>query len=115
MITLMAEQVSVVWSPWKKDIRKLESIHRITTKMVPEIQNMSYEDRLKEMELLALEQRRKRNIITLHKFVNKINKVDTDNLLLTARLRRGHGKKFKKGICLRNLKRHSFPRINVGM
>ena len=51
----------VVWSPnAKKDIRKLERIQRVATKMVHKLRELTYEDRLKEMGLLALQDRRER-------------------------------------------------------
>ncbi len=65
---------------------------------------MTYEDRLKEMTLPTLEQRRESgDMITLYKLVNKIDKIDKD-LLLPARYQgvRGHGKKLRKGNCLRD-------------
>ncbi len=74
-------------------------------KLVPEISNMTYEDRLKEMELPTLEQRRERgDMITSYKLVNKIDKIDKDDPLLPARSQglRGHGKKLRKGNCLRD-------------
>ncbi len=66
---------------------------------------MTYEDRLKEMEFPTLEQRRERgDMITLCKLANKIDKVDKDDLLLPARPQglRCHGKKLRKGNCLRD-------------
>ena len=46
----MLEYSVVVWSPhMKKDIRKLERIQRTASKMVPELRDMEYENRLKEM------------------------------------------------------------------
>ncbi len=75
------ECTSVVWSPHKKEIRKLERIHRIATKLIPEISNMTYKERPREMEFPTLEQRRERgDRITLYKLVNKINKMDKDDL-----------------------------------
>ena len=44
----------------KKDIRKLEKIQRVTIKMVPELRELTYEDRLKEMGLPTLQDRRER-------------------------------------------------------
>ena len=44
----------------KKDIRKLERIQRVATKMVPELFKLTYEDRLKEMGLPPLQDRRER-------------------------------------------------------
>ncbi|MPD02544.1 hypothetical protein E2C01_098133 [Portunus trituberculatus] len=36
----------------KKNIRRLEQIQRIATKMVPELKDLTYEERLKEMDCL---------------------------------------------------------------
>ena len=59
MISPRLEYAAVVWSPnSKKDIRKLERIQRVPTKMVPEPSELTYEDRLKEMGLLTLQDRR---------------------------------------------------------
>ena len=44
----------------KKDIRKLERIQRVATRMVPELRELSYEDRLKEMGLPTQQDRRER-------------------------------------------------------
>ena len=46
------EYAAVVWSPHKKkDVMKIERIQRAATKMVPELKDLTYEERLKEMEL----------------------------------------------------------------
>ncbi len=66
---------------------------------------MTYEDRLKETKLPTLEQRRERgDMITLYKLIKNLKKIDTDDLLLPERYQglRGHGKKLRKGNCLRD-------------
>ena len=61
MICPRLEYAPVVWSPHvKKDIRKLERIQRVATKMVPELRELAYEERLKEMGLPNLQDRRER-------------------------------------------------------
>ncbi|MPC24670.1 hypothetical protein E2C01_017758 [Portunus trituberculatus] len=51
MIRPRFEYALVVWSPhMQKDIRKLERIQRIATKMVSEVKDLPYEDRLVEIE-----------------------------------------------------------------
>ena len=42
----------------KKDIDTLERIQRRATKMIPELRDLSYEERLKECGLITLETRR---------------------------------------------------------
>ncbi|MPC66043.1 hypothetical protein E2C01_060186 [Portunus trituberculatus] len=50
MIHPRLENAAVVWSQSSKsDIRKLERVQKITTKMVPELKDLTYEERLKEM------------------------------------------------------------------
>lgn len=96
----------------KKEIKNKKIIQRIAIKMVPELLNMAYEDGLRIMELLTLEQRRGRgDMIMLYKLVIKIDTIDKDDLSLRARLQglREHGKKLRKEICLRFFKKYSFP------
>ncbi len=110
------ENASVVWSPHKnKEIRKLERLQRTATKLFPKMLNMAYEGKLREMELPTLELRR--DMIMLYKLVNKIDKIDKDDLLLPTRSQglRGHGKKLRKRNCLRDLKKYSFPQRSVDM
>ena len=49
------------WSPYyRKDIDKLERVQRRITKMIPRLRNLSYEERLKELNLFSLSKRRMR-------------------------------------------------------
>ncbi len=75
----------VVWSPHKKKhIRKLERIQRIATKLVPELEDLQYEERLREMKLMTLEEGRERgDLIATYRVINHVDKVDNENLLLT--------------------------------
>ena len=54
--------------------------------MVPELREFTYEDRLKEMGLPNLQDRRERgDLITLNKIVNGIEKLDKQNLVMMER------------------------------
>ncbi len=80
---------------------KPERIQGIARKLVQEIPSMMYEDRLREMELPTLKQRKERGeMIMLYKLVNKTDKIGNDDFLLPARSQglKGHGKKLTKGI-----------------
>ena len=65
------------WRPYcKKDIDKLERIQRRATKMIPELRDLSYENRLLQCGLTTLETRRLRDQIEVFKIVNGYEDVD---------------------------------------
>lgn len=72
------EYAAVVWpSRKKKDIRKLERIQRIATKMVPELLNLSYETRLGELGLPTLKERRERgDLMALYRNTSGMDVLD---------------------------------------
>ena len=58
MIRPKLEYALVVWSSHKKrNVFKLERIERITTMTVPELKDLTYDERLKEMQLSTLAKR----------------------------------------------------------
>ena len=62
---------------------KLERMQRITTKMVPDLEDLTYEERLREMQLTTLRQRRERgDLITIYKLMNNLEETDRKNLIL---------------------------------
>jgi hypothetical protein len=68
------------WSPYyKKDIDKLERVQRRVTKMIPRLRNMSYEKRLKELNLFSLTKRRIRgDLIQVFKIIKGIDNMAAD-------------------------------------
>ena len=119
MIRPKLEYAAVVWSQHlKKDINKLERIQRTATRMVPELEELQYEERLKEMGLPTLKERRERgDIITIFKLLNKLEVTDNDKLLQREignhRRTRGHAMKLKKERCLKDTKKYSFPQRSI--
>jgi hypothetical protein len=67
-----------VWNPYlKSDITSIEGVQRRATKLVSELRNMSYEERLKKLNLTTLEERRQRgDLIEQFKIVKKFDVVD---------------------------------------
>ena len=59
------------WNPYlKKDIECLEKIQHRATKLVPELRYLEYSDRLRELNLYTLEQRRERgDLIEAYKII----------------------------------------------
>ena len=66
------------WSPQlKKDIEILGKVKKRATKLVPEIRNLSYSQRLKELGLTTLEERRKRgDLIEVFKIMHGFDNLD---------------------------------------
>ena len=60
-----------VWSPhWQRDIKLVEGVQRHATKLVPELRDLSYEERLKKLGLTTLEERRTRgDLIEMYKII----------------------------------------------
>jgi len=67
------------WSPYlKKDIELLERVQRRATKMVPNLRNMPYDDRLRMLRLPKLESRRLRGeMIEVFKILKGFDDVDS--------------------------------------
>ena len=111
MIRPRLEYAATVWSPHtKKNIRKLERVQRAATKLVPELRDLTYEERLKELALPTLERRRVRgDLISVYRMVNGMDKMGEDLLKLDTGTTRGHSKKLKKERCMKDIKKYSFP------
>lgn len=106
------EYAAVVWSPHlKKHINKLEKVQRAATRWVPELRNLTYQERLEQMNLTTLEERRERgDLITLYKCVNGLEFIDRDNFITPAVGRtRGHSRKLARNRGKKDVKKFSFP------
>ncbi len=84
ILTTMIRAKVKMWSPFKKKlVNKLERIQRMVTKLVPELELLQYQDRLREINLPTLEQRRAMaDLIQIYKFCNKMEETDNENLML---------------------------------
>ena len=60
------------WSPnLRRDIDKIEKIQRRATKNIPEIRNHSYHQRIQDLALISLVQRRLRGQLEVFKYLNE--------------------------------------------
>ena len=105
------------WIPYrKKDIYTLERIQRRATKMIPELRDLSYEERLKECGLTTLETRRLRgDQIEVFKILNRYENIDRNmffSLKKDSRTR-GHEVKLIKDQCRLDIRKHSFSQRTI--
>ena len=90
------EYCQELWSPYlAKDIDKIERVQRRATKLVPEIKELSYEERLKSLDLFTLAHRRTRgDMISMYKIMSGLYDIEpTDFFKPNVTKTRGH--KFK--------------------
>ena len=105
------------WRPYrKKDIDTLERIQRRATKMIPELRDLSYEERLKECGLTTLETRRLRgDQIEVFKILNGYENINRNmffSLKKDSRTR-GHEVKLVKDQCRLDIRKHSFAQRTI--
>ena len=106
------EYAAVVWSPHlKKHISKLEKVQRAVTRWVPELRNLSYEDRLAKLRLPKLEERRIRgDMIMMYKCLTGREKADMGNVFELSKTNlRGHCRKIAKRRGDKDIQKYSFP------
>lgn len=99
------------WSPFlRKDIEALERVQRRATKLVPEIRNLSYENRLQRLNLTTLEERRKRgDLIETYKIITGLEDVASSQFFEENKNRlRGNDNKIFKKQSRKNIRKYFF-------
>ena len=73
----LLESAAPVWNPWKReDIHTLEKVQKRAIRMISDLGNLSYDERLEKLNIQSLEDRRKRgDMIETFKTINGINDV----------------------------------------
>ena len=103
------EYATPVWSPHLKGDRdKIEKLQRRATKLIPELKDKTYEERLRQLKLPTLDYRRLRtDLLLIYKHTHKLIKLDTNthcpqcrmntNMLQPSLSRscRGHSRKYQ--------------------
>ena len=87
------EYCQQAWSPFlAKDIDTLEKVQQRATKLVHSIAHLPYEERLKELKLYSLADRRHRgDLILMHRIMTKDLNIDTSQLFTLEKTKtRGH-------------------------
>ena len=96
------------WCPYlRKDINNIESVQRRATKTIPELKDLSYPERLKQLDMPTLAYRRLRgSMIEVYKLINIYDKDVTAQFHTRETSTRGH--KHHQ----RNTTRNIMPSIN---
>jgi hypothetical protein len=107
------EYANTVWCPSKKaDIDHLERVQRRATKLVPELKELPYPERLKQLKLPSLVYRRDRGDIMIETYKILHGLVDTIGVsplqLAEESKTRSHSLKLKKNHCRTTLRQHTF-------
>lgn len=100
------------WAPhYRQDISLLESIQRRATKLIPSLKRLSYEDRLKDLNMFSVERRMLRgDLIQVYKLFSGLDNLDPNIFfsLNTDNATRGHNFKIKKESCKLDIRKHFF-------
>ena len=112
------EYAQVVWAPHlKKHLRKLERVQRAATKLVPDLRDLEYQERLKVLNLPTLEERRKRgDMIQMYKCVMGMDRIDRDDFVvrdMTSVTRGGHELKLRLPGHTTDVGKYSFPARSI--
>ena len=78
LVRPILEYCSSVWNPlYKNEALEIEKVQRRATKLVPNLRNLNYEDRLRALNITTLFFRRKRaDVIQVYRLLHKIDKID---------------------------------------
>ena len=113
------EYGSAVWSViYKKEAVAIENVQRRATKILPNIRNLSYSERLLYLGLPSLQYRRMRaDMIQVFKILNGIDSVESDNLFTStsAPNNRGNSRKLQKRHCRLDIRKYFFSQRIVNI
>ena len=86
------------WSPqYRKDCKFLENVQRRATKLAPALKDLSYEDRLRSLDLPSLYYRRARgDIIQIYKHVKEPYNIQARYIKMDPHETRGHKFRLRK-------------------
>ena len=111
------EYGNAIWGPFLLgDIRKVEAVQRRATKLIPNLQDKPYQDRLKALELPSLVYRRMRgDMILMYKVMNGLVRIDRSLMFtpMTLNNTRGHPQKVFKHHATKLPRTNSFSQRTV--
>ena len=99
------------WSPnYIKDQNSLERVQRRATKHIPVLRNLTYEERLKQLDMFPHHKRRTRgDLIEVFKILKQFDKINPEKLfeMNNATVTRGNGATLKSRDITRFLANHA--------
>ena len=105
------EYGNIVWGPFYTEDRKsVERIQRRATKLVPELSNLPYGQRLRQLDLPSMQHRRRRGdmIMTYKIMTGKVNMTPTEIFRLSSNSYRSHQYKLAKKKCTKSTSLNAF-------
>ena len=121
MVRPILEYGHCVWKPDEEKQKglcaKLENVQKKATKLLGEIKNLPYQERLRKLKLPSLEHRRKRgDAIEVYKYLHGQYNVQSPNLQLNKdAITRGHSMKLAKTRPRLNLRANYFSNRVVNL
>ena len=107
------------WNPHlRKDVDMLEKIQRRATKLIPELRDLTYEERLKECGLTTLETRRVRgDQIEVFKILNGYENIDSNIFfeIKESKITRGHNYTLVKKQSRLDVRKFSFSQRTINI
>ena len=111
------EYGNVIWGPfYEGDKHMIERVQRRVSKLVPELKDLPYEERLKRLRLPSLEYRRKRgDMIWMYKIMNELVRIDSTKLFTPYKISktRGHERKVVRKHAVKLVRINSFAQRTV--
>ena len=113
LVRPLIEYASSVWSPYKKkDIEIIENVQRRATRMLPQLKDLNYEERLRKLKLPTLKYRRMRgDMIETFKILTGIydKRVASDMFKISeTHITRGNAMKLCKDRSNKDIRKYSF-------
>ena len=106
------EYGNAIWHPrYVADIKKVESVQRRATKIIPELRDKPYQERLQSLKLYSMEYRRKRgDMIQTYKILKKTDRIDSIKFFTQSNYKgtRNHSMKLFKPRFESELRKHAF-------
>ena len=111
LIRPILEYCSVIWFPlFKHEALEIEKVQRRATKLIPNLKELSYQERLKSLNITTLAYRRQRtDILQVFRIVKQIDRIPFDAFFsYNTQPTRGHSYKLDKPRASTKLRQNSF-------